>query len=98
MSAQPSFFDPPPRFRGATYDATLDGQRLTSQLAAVIALMRDGQFRTLSQIKEAIGRGSEAGISARLREMRHPDAGGYVIERKRVGDLKSGLWAYRMVV
>lgn len=78
-----------------TYSGDLDGERLTSQLDAVLALMGDGQWRTLSQIKAAIGRGSEAGLSARLREIRNSRRG--VVERRRRGDPKAGLHEYRMV-
>lgn len=79
--------------KAPTYLGDLDGERLTSQLDAVLALMGDGQWRTLSQIKAAIGRGSEAGLSARLREIRNSRRG--VVERRRRGDPKNGLWEYR---
>lgn len=78
-----------------TYSGDLDGERLTSQLDAVLALMQDGTWRTLSEIRAAIGRGSEAGISARLREIRASRRG--QVERRRRGDPKQGLWEYRLV-
>lgn len=78
-----------------TYAGDLDGARLTSQLNAVLALMRDGAWRTLSEIRAAIGRGSEAGLSARLREIRGSRRG--VVERRRRGDPKNGLHEYRLL-
>lgn len=76
-----------------TYSGDLDGERLTSQLDAVLALMQDGTWRTLGEIRAAIGRGSEAGLSARLREIRGSRRG--QVERRRRGDPKQGLWEYR---
>jgi hypothetical protein len=54
--------------------------------------MADGNWRTLGQIAALVG-GSEASVSARLRDLRKKRFGGYDIERKHVGD---GLWSYRM--
>ena len=78
------------------YSGALDGDRLTSQLQAVQALMQDGTWRTLAEIRAALGRGSEAGLSARLRESRTRQAGGWTVERQRRGDPKVGLWEYRL--
>lgn len=78
-----------------TYSGDLDGARLTSQLDAVLALMQDGTWRTLGEIRAAIGRGSEAGLSARLREIRASRRG--QVERRRRGDPKQGLWEYRLL-
>jgi hypothetical protein len=80
------------RFDGDTFDAELDGDRLTSQFKRVSLLMRDGQWRTLFDIAEHVG-GSEAGVSARLRDLRKPKFGGYFVERRR---RNKGLWEYRL--
>ena len=80
----------------ATYTGALDGDRLTSQLQAVQGLMQDGTWRTLGEIRAALGRGSEAGLSARLRESRTRHAGGWTVERRRRGDPRHGLWEYRL--
>ena len=79
-----------------TYSKTLDGDRLTSQLAAVHALMQDGMWRTLGEIRAALGRGSEAGLSARLRESRTRHGGGWTVSRRRRGDPQAGLWEYAL--
>ncbi len=85
------------RFDGATYQPELDAPRLHSELERVRELMRDGQWRSLYEIKVAIGGGSEAGISARLRDLRKQEFGGHIVERRRRGNPKAGLWEYRLL-
>jgi hypothetical protein len=84
-------------FDGATYDPAKDKERLTSQLQRVAAIMSDGQWRTLQQITEVIDGSSEAGISARIRDLRKPKFGGYLVEKKRIEEDK-GTWAYRLLL
>lgn len=81
-------------FDGATYEPGHDQARLAGQLSRVQALMRDGRWRTLSALTHIVG-GSEAGVSARLRDLRKPRFGSHTIERQR---LKGGLFCYRMKV
>lgn len=85
--------EPIPKFDGDTYDAGQDGARLTKQLERVRTLMSDGQWRTLAQIAAAVN-GSEAGVSARLRDLRKRRFGSLQVERKRAD---RGLWMYRVV-
>jgi len=97
---QPSLFDipiaePPVYFDGATYEPALDKERLQTQLGKVYRLMLDGVWRTLAEIAEVAG-GSEAGCSARLRDLRKERLGSYRIERRRRGEGKRGLFEYRM--
>lgn len=80
-------------FHGETFDPALDGPRLISQLEAVRALMIDGQWRTLPFIAGYV-QGSEAGVSARLRDLRKPQHGRYQVERRRV---MGGLYEYRVL-
>jgi hypothetical protein len=82
-------------FDGDTYSSELDGPRLSRQLAAVLALMSDGEWRTLATITDAVG-GSQAGISARLRDLRKPRYGARVVERRR-DKFFPGLYRYRLV-
>ena len=56
-----------PKFAGRSYSEKHDRHRLESQFMRVFNLMIDGRWRTLAEIRETVG-GSEAGISARLRE------------------------------
>lgn len=95
MSDQPDLFSPPPNraFDGETYEPERDYVRLTGQLGRVFNLMKDGQWRTLTQISR-ITQGSPQAISARLRDCRKAKYGGHTVERKWVD---SGLWAYRLI-
>lgn len=59
--------------------------------------MSDGEWRTLHQIQAIVG-GSEAGISARLRDLRKEQFGTYIVNRKRRGNHSCGVWAYQLVI
>lgn len=81
-------------FDGATFKPSRDEVRLTGQLLAVYELMRDGRWRTLPRIRASMDRPySEAGISARLRDLRKDKFGGHNVERRNV---EGGLWEYRI--
>ncbi|MEL6396610.1 MAG: hypothetical protein AAFQ71_11500 [Planctomycetota bacterium] len=85
-----------PLFDGRTFEAEFDADRLRGQLKAVFELMRDGCWRTLGEIKDQIGKGGEASISARLRDLRKDDFGGWDVERRRRGEPSDGLFEYRL--
>ena len=85
-----------PHFDGATLQSG-DHPRLQTALSRVWHLMRDGQWRTLREVADAVGC-SESGASARLRDLRktkfsrqHPTR--EVQSRRAAG----GLWRYRVV-
>lgn len=88
-------------FDGATYEPEVDSDRLGSQLHAVYRVMADGHWRTLHQIQHALrervspDRDSEAGISARLRDLRKAKWGGHRVDRRRIA---GGLFEYRLVL
>jgi len=84
-----------PDFDGDTYEAPLDKPRLSTQLKQVFDLMKDGQWRTLSEIG---AKGSGSGVSARLRDLRKAKFGGHKVERRRKGNPKDGLFEYRLIV
>lgn len=84
----------PPMFDGATFDPAKDEVRLTKHLARVYECLKDGSWWTLQRLKTTIG-GSEAGCSARIRDLRKEKFGAHKIERRRIED--SGLYEYRMV-
>ena len=89
-------FDPQPvahDFDGDTYEPAQDKHRLNCQLRRVFDLMRDGKWRTLDVIAYQVS-GSEAAISARLRDFRKPRFGAHTVERRRV---KCGLFEYRLL-
>lgn len=83
-------------FDGATFDAALDSVRLSKQAQLVFDLMRDGQYRTLAEIVRAIGCGSEAGVSARLRDFRKQKFGGFEVDRRRRGVENDGVFEYQL--
>jgi hypothetical protein len=82
-------------FDGATYSPAADRRRLTGQLARVRALMSDGRWRALAEIAAEVG-GSEAGVSARLRDLRKARFGGHAVDRRRRGEAGRGLFEYRL--
>lgn len=79
-------------FDGITFDPKRDLARMSSQLDRVCAFMSDGHWDTLGNIAAAVG-GSEAGVSARLRDLRKDRHGSLNVERKNVG---GGCWMYRI--
>lgn len=88
----------PPSFDGSTYNAEHDEIRLSGQMAAVFTCMSDGRWRTLAEIRAEIKRGSEAGISARLRDCRKQKHGGSIVNRRRRGNSGDGLFEYQLIV
>lgn len=67
-----------------------DEPRLARQERAVLDVMRDGGWRSLGEIRDAVGRISETGASAALRRLR---AKGYQVASENLG---CGLWRYRI--
>lgn len=84
-------------FGGVTYDADHDEHRLARQLRAVRELMLDHQWRTLAELAREIG-APEASVSARLRDLRKADFGGYIVQRRPVGHRSRGLNEYRVLL
>lgn len=81
-----------------TYEPEHDQVRLGKQALAVMELMRDGKWRTLREITEEIGGGSEAGVSARLRDFRKSAFGGHTVNRRRRGAESAGVFEYQVQV
>lgn len=85
-------------FDGETYDPALDDDRLRKQLGRVWQYLRDRSpdWITLAELA-AHANGSEASVSARLRDLRKPKFGGYRIERQRRAHGGRGVrWQYRL--
>ena len=93
---QPSLFDTAPPFQGATFDPAWDEPRLRRLLDRVRTLMADGRYRTLAEIVAVTG-GTEASVSARLRDLRRGCHGGHVVDRRPRGERKRGLFEYALV-
>jgi hypothetical protein len=90
-----SLFDlpePAPAFDGVTFDQDRDGSRLNAQLSRVLAVLKGGCWHTLADVAARTG-DPEASVSARIRDLRKPRFGGYVVERRYV---ERGLWEYRL--
>lgn len=81
-------------FSGATVDPELDDDRLSEQLKAVIAIMRDGTWRTLAELARLVN-APEASVSARLRDLRKERFGAWTVDRRRVPE-GNGLHEYRV--
>jgi hypothetical protein len=79
-------------FDGRTFSPVEDGERLAGQLERVRRYMSDGAWHTIAEVAAAVG-GSEAGVSARIRDLRKPRFGAHKILHER---LNRGLWQYRM--
>jgi hypothetical protein len=95
LSAPLPLFDRP-RFDGETIEHGVDTPRLGKLLRAVYDLMGDGEWRTIREITDAIGAGSEASVSARLRDLRKPEFGAHTVDRRRRGEASRGLHEYRV--
>lgn len=85
---------PAMRFDGETYLHARDSARLGDQMLAVFDLMKDGEYRTLSQIASTTSH-PEASVSSRLRDLRKPRFGGHTVNRRYVGN---GLYQYQLTV
>ena len=81
------------KFGGRTYSEALDGARLGTCLDKVRAIITNppGRWFTFAELANK-AEASEAGVSARLRDLRKPQFGAMKIESKRIG---RGIWAYR---
>lgn len=88
---QLDLLEPATAFDGETYDPIRDFDRLGKQMKTVVALLGDGAWVTLKELAHRSG-GSEAGVSARLRDLRKRRYNRQTIERRRV---VGGLWEYR---
>ncbi len=79
-------------FDGNTYNHERDKDRLQRQLARVRGAMMDGNWHTLRELSERLG-DPEASVSARLRDLRKPRFGSYIVNRAYV---VRGLFVYQM--
>lgn len=81
---------------GPTLVDEWEGKRLAGQLGRVFEYMKDGQWRTLSQITLVCAPGTEAAMSARLRDIRNKQ--GHTVNRRRVGNPKDGAYEYQVIL
>lgn len=83
-------------FSGETYDPAQDKDRMKTQLGRVFDSMMDGGWHRLADLAATV-EGSEAAVSARIRDLRKPRFGAYEVQRRRVVGA-DGLWEYRLIV
>lgn len=76
---------------GETFNRARDRDRLDTAMERIFSVMRDRNWHTLKELAEK-GRCSEACASARVRDLRKGEHGGWKVDREHRGD---GLWAYR---
>lgn len=81
-------------FDGKTYEPTKDKVRLNRQLQVIFDCMKDGYWRTLSDIA-SFTKEPEASVSARLRDLRKVRFGEHKVERRRRTE---GLFEYSLRV
>lgn len=91
MNEQMSLWDIPD-FDGETYEPDRDHGRLAKQMITVRDMAMRWDWITLRMLAELTGY-PESSISARLRDLRKPKFGGYIVERRYEG---GGLWSYRV--
>ena len=93
---QRNLFDAAPAvladFDGETYEEEEDQVRLTGQLLRTWSALQGGEWFTLRELSDEVV-GSEASVSARLRDLRKKKFGSHVIDRERV---EGGLFRYRL--
>jgi len=96
LERDPGFTTRPPKHDGPGLEER-DQKRLNTLQGRVWTLMRDGAWRTLLEIQAVVG-GSEASVSARLRDLRKPAwvkvYGECEVQKRRRTE---GLWEYRVV-
>lgn len=83
-------------FDGVTIDPALDNLRLGGQMQRVYYWMQSGEWRTLTQLA-VLAQGTEAAVSARLRDLRKPQWGEHTVEKRRDNQGSLGLWYYRLI-
>jgi hypothetical protein len=81
-------------FDGETYSAELDYKRLRGQILKVYDVMRDGRWHSLAELAQRVD-GSEAWVSARIRDFRKEKYGSRTVLRRRVAG--GGFYWYRLV-
>lgn len=86
-----------PDFDGALYVRKYDYARLKSQKDKIFMFMKDGIWRTLSEISKATG-APEASASACLRDFRKAKFGLHAVDLRPRGDRERGLFEYKLIV
>lgn len=81
-------------FNGPDYQPERDDDRLTGQLYSIFNLMKDGKWRTLTEISKRTG-APQSSVSAQLRHLRKDRFGGHTVNKQYLGD---GLYSYQLEI
>ena len=82
-------------FNGPTMEPDIDGPRISRALDLVLDALQSGGWWTITGLAR-YAKCSEAGASARLRDLRKAQHGSHVVGRRRTSP-KSGLWEYKLM-
>lgn len=85
------------RFDGSDVAPDLDNVRLTGQLMRIYELMKSGSWFSLGEIAK-ITEDPESSVSAQLRNFRKERFGRQIINKRRRGEEKTGLWEYQLII
>lgn len=91
------------KFSGSDYVPENDQKRLTGQIEEIYKVLLNTKdfdthcWWTLEELGNETGY-LHTSISAQLRNLRKESFGSHIIEKRHRGDLKIGLWEYRMVL
>ena len=85
------------RFNGSDYDHEADQRRLTGQIKRVFSAMRDGEWRTLSELA-SLTNDPHASVSAQLRHLRKPRFGSHEVNKQSRGEREVGLFEYQLII
>lgn len=88
----------PPKFGGKSYDPKLDERRLNRCSQRIFDLMKDGVWRTQSEIRTALKLGPDVAITSRLRDYRKEEFGSHTLNLRRAGDPTAGRYEYQLQV
>lgn len=78
---------------GSTFIPARDKLRLDKQAGLVWLYMSTHEWVTSEEVKGAVGYRHDSSITARFRDFRKPDFGGYIVDRRYVG---GGVHEYRL--
>lgn len=84
-------------FNGSDYVPAIDDVRLTNQIKRVFDALTKDSWLTLDEIHDLTG-DPQASISAQIRHLRKKRFGSHVIDKRRRGLPKLGLWEYHLQV
>jgi predicted transcriptional regulator len=84
-------------FNGHAFVPSFDENRLTGQMRGIHGLMKDRNWRTLSEIENYTGY-PQASISASLRNFRKDSWGKNIVNKQRRGNPAHGLFEYQLIM